>query len=496
MTITRKAFLKSSGVAAVGALGSAHLNAAPARTAGSPGFHPEYLPSQKEIWDWQTWMAKLGPKYTGNPAHRTFVDFLESQLKSAGLEVTRDHFTLPRWEAQRWEISAMPASGARTKIPVSSYFPYSGRTSAAGVTGQLAYVGTAPSQLNLSGLEGKIAVVDCPSSQRRYKEWYAPWGVYPSNLVLPILDRWATSPAIASVEGGLATFKKAGAVGIIAAWTDLSDADAADQYAPFGRAFQNIPCLYVGKASGTNLRDLAGSGSEATLVLEAEITQDSPTDTLVATLPGASADEIIIVNTHTDGPNATEENGGLGLIALAKYLAKIPQSERKRTFVFVLATGHFASAYVPSIRGFIRNHPDLVKKTVAALTVEHLGCHEWLDDGVKYKPTGQTEIALAISPLKGTADIMLESLEGSGAGRTAVVKSASPEGRFFGEGNALWAAGIPTIGYIPLPNYLLAGPANGCIEKLNGELLHRQIQVFAKVLGKMDAMTVAQLKAT
>jgi hypothetical protein len=250
----------------------------------------------------------------------------------------------------------------------------------------------------------------------------------------------------------------------------------------------------VGRASGAKLRQLAEGSSEATLVLEADITPDSPTDTIVGILPGASSEEVIIVNTHTDGPNATEENGGLALIALAKYLAKIPQAERKRTFVFVLATGHFASAYVPSIRGFIRNHPDLVKKAVAALTIEHLGCNEWLDDGVKYKATGQSEIALAISPLKGTAQVMKDALEGSNAGRTAVVKSASPEGRFFGEGNALWGAGIPTIGYIPLPNYLLAGPANGCIEKLNAELLHRQVQVFAKVLVKMDSLSAAELK--
>src|SRR5580704_1787963 len=150
--LDRRKFLK--GAAAAGLLSRAQLNAAP--TAGASAFRPELLPSQKELWDWQVWMAKLGPKYTGNPAHRAFVDFLDSQLKSAGLEVARDHFTLPRWEAYRWELSAAPSSGAHLKVPVSSYFPYSGRTTAAGVTGKLAYVGTAPSQLNMSDLEGKI----------------------------------------------------------------------------------------------------------------------------------------------------------------------------------------------------------------------------------------------------------------------------------------------------------------------------------------------------
>ena len=103
-------------------------------------------------------------------------------------------------------------------------------------------------------------------------------------------------------------------------------------------------------------------------------------DTVIAMLPGSSAEETIIVNTHTDGPNATEENGGVGIVALAKYFSKIAKSERKRTLVFPLTTGHFASPWVPSIRGFITKYPDVIKKTVAAVTVEHLGCKEWMDD--------------------------------------------------------------------------------------------------------------------
>ena len=63
------------------------------------------LPSSDEVWDWQVWMAKLGPKYTGNKAHAEFVEFLATHLKEYGIEVARERYTLPRWEAKRWEIS-------------------------------------------------------------------------------------------------------------------------------------------------------------------------------------------------------------------------------------------------------------------------------------------------------------------------------------------------------------------------------------------------------
>jgi len=72
---------------------------------------------------------------------------------------------------------------------------------------------------------------------------------------------------------------------------------------------------------------------------------------------------------------------------------------------------------------------------------------------------------------------MLESLQGSADRRAVVVKPA--RGGFSGEGSALSRAGIPAIGYIPMP------PPDGCLEKLSPELMHSH---------KMDGITAAQLK--
>jgi len=448
---------------------------------------PGLLPSQKEIWDQQVWMAKLGPKYTGNPAHATFVDSLAAELKKTGLDVARERYTLPRWDAKRWEIQIAPASAASWKAPVTSYFPYSGQTAAAGVTGELVFAGTNP-KFTLDGLQGKVALIECPTNTRAWKDQYKIWGLNPPGEHFPEATRPARGPV-----SDLTPFQKAGAVAVILAWTDISDANAADQYTPFSRPPQNIAGLYVGRETGAKLRAIAGSGAKATVVLEADISPDTPTDTLIATLPGASADEIIIVNTHTDGPNATEENGALGIVALMKYFAKIPRAERRRTIVCPLTTGHFAGPWVPSIRGVIQKYPDVIKKAVAAITVEHLGCREWMDDAaMRYRETGRNEWSVAITPSKSMAELLMGALQGS-RDRAGVVNPVG--GGFLGEGNSLSRAGVPTIGYIPQPNYLLAGPANGCIEKLSPELMHSQIQVFAKLIHRVDAMSAADLKA-
>ena len=489
MGYSRRSFVKwAAAMSALAVAGPGRGRLISLAGAANGPFQPNLLPTQKDVWDQQLWMAKLGPKYTGNPAHTTFVEFLATEFKKTGCDVVRDRYTLPRWEAKRHSLTVTPASGAAFTAPVTSYFPYSGQTPAAGVTGDLVFAGSNP-KFTLAGLQGKIALIDFATNTREWAHLYQAWGVNPPGETFPS----SVKPARGAVND-LAQFQKAGAVGVILGWTDISDANAADQYTPFSRPPQGIPGLYVGRATFAKLKAMAAAGAKATLVLEADTFPDTPTDTIVATLPGATSDEVIIVNTHTDGPNATEENGALGILALAKYFSKLPKGARRRTLVFPLTTGHFAGPWVPSIRGVIEKHPDVIKKAVAAITVEHLGCREWLDDAsMQYKWTGKNEWSVAITPDKAMGNAMVDALAGT-QDRAGVVNPAN--GGWLGEGGSLSRAGIPTIGYIPQPNYLLAGPADGCIGKLSAELMHDQILMFAKTIHTVDGMTAAQLKGT
>src|SRR5581483_1830809 len=494
--VSRRNFIRWTGSASGLALA---LHGTVARAFDVPSangsFRANLMPSIQDVWDRQVWMASLGPKYTGNAAHRKFVEFLATKLQAAGLEVARDRFTLPMWEAKGWGIKAKSTEGRWSDVPTTGYYPYSGQTSRDGIDGQLAYIGavkppTPGGRWQLpSGLEGKIVLADVPLDLTPYAQWWKPWGFYRHDTNFPehsINGTWAIRvPAVGDA-------KAAGVRAVIFAHTSISDDQAALLYAPFGRAYQDVPALWVGPRAGAELRKIADSHGEVSVHLEADIAQDTPTDTLIATLPGTSTDEVIIVNTHTDGNNATEENGGLGALALAEYFAKFSKSSRKRTLVFVLATGHFAGAYVPSIRGFIERHPDLVRKAVAAVTVEHLGCREWADDAsMHYRATGKNELTIVITEYESTAKIILNSVEGTGDNRTAVV-IPTPTGTYNGEGGALSRAGVPTIGYIPIPSYLLAGPNNGCIDKLSKTLLYQQLQVLAKAVHQIDRMSATE----
>src|SRR3954466_16069161 len=115
MTVSRRRFMQWA--AALSASGVPQLRAAGGAIA-TGRFRSDLLPSQREIWDQQIWMARLGPKYTGNKAHVEFVDFLATQMTSLGLDVQRDRYTFPPWESTPSHRQAISVEGQRHSIPV------------------------------------------------------------------------------------------------------------------------------------------------------------------------------------------------------------------------------------------------------------------------------------------------------------------------------------------------------------------------------------------
>src|SRR5262249_57052686 len=90
----------------------------------------------------------------------------------------------PRWEAKRWEISIAPPGRPPMKAEALSYFPYSGQTPPAGVTGELVYAGIAPN-FTYDGLQGRVALVEFKTGVREWAREYKSWGVNPASEHFP-----------------------------------------------------------------------------------------------------------------------------------------------------------------------------------------------------------------------------------------------------------------------------------------------------------------------
>ncbi|MYW04827.1 hypothetical protein [Streptomyces sp. SID3343] len=482
---------------------------------------PPGLPTPAEVTRDIERMLAFGSRLPGTPGHDAFVDWLDAEFTEAGLRVTRDRFAFERWTARKWSLEIHDGTATR-RVPISAPYTQSRSTPPEGITAPLVYTGLAPgpdlpgnlldvhgvaSALGRAardlgsalaatlasipgGVRGRIVVVDAPvppfptglfdllrtdrhdpeHTIRRADDYKRVWT---AMLTLPTLER----------------LRDAGAVGAVFV-LDASAPNAAGQYLPFIRPAQDLPALIVDRETGRRLRRLARTRPTARMLLDAE-TVTAMSDSLVAELPGARDDaEVAVVHTHTDGMNAFEENGALASRVLARRLAAKPRSERRRSHVFSCVTGHFGPD-LPETVGFVEGHPDLIRRAAVALTLEHLGALEWLDDRHGYHPTGRAELAAIFHSPTPVAGVAARALRAVDLRRTQLLRPI--RGTFFGVGAELHAAGIPSVAYIPGPNYLLASADNGHLDKLDPARMAREIAWAAELLDRLEGDSAATL---
>ena len=528
MSLSRRAFLRRAG------LGTLTLAGLPAVARASGGLSlnssaiPSLLPTPDEIQRQVEAMVALGPRLTGSAAHNAWIDQLEEDWTDAGVAVSRDHFTFPRWLARSWSLKVLDGPGAGP-IPISSYFPYTAPTSARGVTAPMVYVGPVPlpsipgNPLDLvsdrgalerwqqqlatdlraqlaavpGGISGKLVLLEAPVPPLAAGD-FTPFVTYTSepNELKTGSDIWNDYKRIwivgAFIQYVLDIVEQAGPVGAVFV-LDASARNAAGQYTPYAQPQFSVPAVYVDRDTGARLRALARGTPKVNLVLTAEVSPKAPSDSLVGIMPGdGSTDEVVILNTHTDGQNAFEENGGIALTAMARYFEALGRAARKRTLVFSAFTGHFGPS-LPQAQGFVDNHPDLIKRAAASVTVEHFGATEWLDNARGYHPTGQMEIGAAWHSQSGIAVPLVESLRANGFYRTSALR---PIGDYMvAVGGPFHRAGVPTISYIAGPNYLVDLDPNNHLDKLDTKWFATELRWFADIIQRLDSIPKAALQA-
>lgn len=434
------------------------------------------------LWDRLQWMSDLGPRLTGNAAHLAFVSFIAEELRAMGLEVQQEAQPFTRWEATRSAIAVSDGHGGEVQLPVTSEYPYSSATEPAGISAPLVYGGVVGAELHDRDYRGAIAYLDCPVAPLDFGAMYTDVKLYGSLEVFPQRIVPAAGQVVSAPN--LDAYAQRGARAVVLGWTNISEAQASGQYVPFNRPPQTIPALWVGAEAGARLRDLGARRAAGRLILEAKTDPGAKSPSIHAFVPGTS-EELVIVTTHTDGPNVVEENGPLAMLAMARRLLRTPYSSRRRSVLFLFPSGHFVGPVDRSTEYFLENHPKVRERAVAGMAVEHLGCMEWQDNSRgEYAPTGNSETSLIFAHGRGMSDIAWRAAAESSDRRGAVVRPAKLA-YFFGEGRALASAGIPTIGFLPAPSYLLATGPRGHIDKIDRALFAAQVALCQDLLGRI-----------
>lgn len=447
-------------------------------------------------------MVGFGPRLTGSLAHEQFISYVEDEMTKLGYEIKEDKHTFKRWEPLDLSLS-YTNEGKTVNVDNNdiSYYPYSGCTRSEGITAPMEWCGKTIS--TFIGSYGKIAVVSMPVFEADCGMVFRKRCVYPETFVPPAKQG---SPVVSTfvIAPFLTLAKIAGAKAVICVMTGCSDDIARKQYLPFITTYADIPALWVTESVGKKIIKAAKKRETATLKLEAKVYPKSPTRTLYAVLKGQSETESILINTHTDGPNAFEENAAIGLISLAKYFAEKPLEERKKNLVFSFVAGHFqlhqfGDALNQATTKFLNKHKEFWDgkeghyKAAAGVTLEHLGCTEWRDneEHTEFIRTGEVDPELVYTSNKTVTDIYVSCLKDRKLTKTLMLR---PKNLIhFGEGQPIYKKGIPSISLCPGPDYLCNVAENGYIEKINYDMMYEQIDTFRKVVEVLDNKSRGEL---
>src|SRR5262249_56627508 len=117
-----------------------------------------------------------------------------------------------------------------------------------------------------------------------------------------------------------------------------------DYYVPYDAVARPLPGVWVRGNDGACLRHMLARG-RVRVRLEVDSVRETITShNVVAELPGAD-DDTVIIGSHHDGPWASAPDDGSGIalvLAQAAYWARVPRAERPHRLVFLLNAGHLA----------------------------------------------------------------------------------------------------------------------------------------------------------
>lgn len=293
------------------------------------------------------WWGRL----PGTTADREGMAYMTSAFERLGLTVEHFPYVLPEdWRPTDWSASYKTAAG--TTIELTTAFPVADTkaTGAQGITAEAVWVGTgAGADFIGRDVKGKAVVI---------YSTFVPGG------------RSHSASDRAGLFNANARAVKLGAAMVV----NVMGVPGNGQFQPEG-GLREVPQFTLSMDEGFALRDRLDQGEKIILSFRLDVPElrDLQTEYTIATLPGRS-DEQIVVMTHTDGYFQAAMDNAAGMasaLELARFYAQKPLQERPRTLKFIQFTDHHHGEVARGRRGVGIDATYPWDKVAVKLTMEH-----------------------------------------------------------------------------------------------------------------------------
>jgi hypothetical protein len=454
-----------------------------------PAYSPELLQQ------WNEAKAEGGPTFAGSPAWQAHMDIIESGFTAAGV-VDVEKLSVPY---RRWWSPDRPMPQQRQlliageSLPVASYWAYSGGTPMNGVTAPLIVYNK---KLSKADLQDRIVVFQVGPVPEQMASMFKIGHEYATaDFVADTPDMYQGISDDQWYQGNYVTrfgrfdeaLRDSGAAGAIVIFSMSAERLAGLYTFPLlNLGINGVPGIYVDADTGKTVLQAAEQGTDASLTLIAYEEEVQPYF-YTAVLPGrdypTGQDEQILLVTHSDGPNLSQENGTLGIMALIRHYARIPQSERGKTLRVLLDPQHYSPGR--HVFDWYAAHPEIMSKMVASLGVEQLGQLEYGESEEGYGLTGLAEpwqIFVRNDPR--LIDVTIKAIETQALPRTEIrVPEKKGQGRWTGLGDV--ALKHDLAGYATLSSMSgYWGTTNG-IESFDATLATQQLDVLVMLVDEL-----------
>ncbi|MBQ7541656.1 MAG: patatin family protein [Clostridia bacterium] len=414
--------------------------------------------------------VRRGPRLTGNTAHQRILENIYGTLSDMGVRVHSDPYYFYR-ETDLQASLTVPSEDMPESFSCVA-MPYAGLTGSEPVCGMLYDV--RDKSYRFIGARGKIAVVHMDAEDFRSSARFETVFSVPDDLTLP--ESFGSGERLASLSF-LSLAKMAGVKGVVCIRHDVPS--VPDVPLPYAQQEVGIPCVWVGADEGARLLEYMDRTADAEVQLQvtAQALPHACTQTLYCILPGSESGESVLLQTHTEGINAVENNGPAALLALIEALRDKPL---RRTHIFIFSSGRFRLPMFRAASGgcgkqWLSMHRDLWDgkdghlRAVAALTAEHLGIGDLPD--------------VVFSSNTGLDGVYRKALEHRAVPEAIVLRAYAG---IFGEGQPLHEAGIPTLAFAAEDAQIWQ--RRDLSDRFSAERMLSQIQTMLDCLTLLDEM--------